>query len=166
MIEKLPQPSKKAQVIQLLVVLFSGMMAACLIGAYFLYYYNPSGNYLAKNVLLDVTTIEKLSIRDIVYVRYDQANLRENKISLSLEQYERFYELVANDRSLPVEKGESHFRMKGSHLKFYTADKKVYQQVDFSSDGEFYRVPLFEHKGERPFAYFQHANLLQSVFKP
>lgn len=164
--EKIPAPSWQKQIRNLLVVLFSGVLAALALGSYFLYYYGPSGVYVAQNVLLTSTTMEKIQITDISFSHFDPQTSLLRKESISLDAYKEFYDQVAHDRSIPAEQGTRHFLSKISALKLYVApNQKLYQEIDFSPDGDYYRVQLFEHNGLEPFAYFYHPGILLKAQK-
>lgn len=159
MIDKMPAPSWKKQIRNLLGVLFGGIVVACALSAYLLYYYGPTGTYTAKNTLVSVPTMEKLKISGIVLF------VSKGVVNVPFDDYSRFYNSVSTDRSIPSEEAASYFTNQLTTLMLFKAGtpQQVFQQIDFSPEGDHYRVQLLEHNADESYAYFKHPGILKDV---
>lgn len=180
--------SKSEQIRRLLLVFGSGIALAIVLSLGMLYYYNPSGVYLAKNVL--VSPESALSMRfsegsehrgasnrsvlsDIVFSFYDLSKHQINQRSIDLEQYRAFYQLVENDRSIEMPSDEIRglfnqgsvasivMSVRGENEKSYSTpfSSRVFQTVDLLEKGDYYRVQLRVQNTFDNWAYFYHPGI-------
>lgn len=178
--------SSKAQQIKAFLLVFgSGIFAAFLLCLGLLYYYNPSGSYLAKNTLLDPAAMETwhfnqtvergkdnspFILNGIEFSYYDSQAKRWKNIPVDQTKYGRFYQLTSNDKSiddLPDDIKSSFGQGHPSSLTLKTKRESSsnvadpFIKVDFSENGDFYRIQLRQHGQGQGWAYFHH----QGIFK-
>lgn len=99
----------------LLAVLGAAVLCAALLAFFFLYYYGPSGRYLAGNTLLDPSIMAQINYQDhhpqtgkkvrfvfdrIEFSYFDPEKGQMHIFPISLETYQSFYKQVSSDRSL------------------------------------------------------------------
>lgn len=180
--------SPKRQATTLIMVLCSAVVSALLVSGLMAYYYGPSGRYQVKNTLLSFELVENLVYSDtnsktggtsrfifdgIEFRYHDPDSNQQKQLLVDLEQYHDFYHEIMNDRSLievPDEViGLFNNRNDGSLLikarteshAAWQDDTKIFQEVDFSDNGDYYRIQLREEKTANPWAYFRHQNIYQ-----
>lgn len=151
------------------------------------YYYGPTGSSLAGNVLLSPVVIKKLSyteggyqgktveryIFDSLELLYFSLADREWKsVAVSMEDYKSFFEAVESNHSLvsPSEEVIALFSKGYSSRLFLKVKKingiegvrnKVFQEVAFSSDGNYFRVELHQANSIREWAYFYQPGIVK-----
>jgi hypothetical protein len=182
-------PTKKQEIRNLLVVIGSAILAACLLSFMILYSYNPPGLYLARNTLLSPENLKNLHYSEaakrggdntpfvfdgIDYLHYNARAHRWDKQNIGLTQYASFYTLISGDRSLSniseeVEKGFSQNPLGSASALIIKSKRDAvngvsgdFLKVDFSPDGRHYRVQLLD-KGGEVFAYFEHEGILNQA---
>lgn len=173
----------KRQIIQLLTVIFAGLLVAVLVLGAMVYSWSPHGTYLAKNALLSLDVAEQMAVQKIntktgeknrvvldhVEFTYFDPELKQFKtIEVSKNGYAKFYSLVGGDRSLP--------QVSDAVVKLFSqnpasmivevrnkggGDPTPFQEVDFVAD--YYRVELHEDNPLGNFAYFHHPQIYQKV---
>lgn len=163
---------KNRDVRNLLGVLGAAIVCAALLAYAFIHYYGPSGRYLAGHVLLDPAIFKQINYREKDPATGQTVNLQFDRIEFSkapnaikkeipVEAYQRFYTLVATDKSVP---GHERAFSEPSSLKIWMKgmgeSAKIFQVVQFIREDE-YRVRLQD--GE--WAYFSHPNIYQEVQK-
>jgi hypothetical protein len=184
------QFSKARRIEALLIILGSGVSLAFALALFMLYYYNPSGSYLAKNVLLAPDSA--LAIRygesnqrtgRITHFVYDGAefsyyDLLEKKwkrLLIDSKKYAEFYQRVGEDLSL----SEVSDEIRGSFNALYPStlsinihaendsskSSKVFSQAVFAEGSDYYRVQLRDDGSSEGWAYFYHPGIYQQVFK-
>lgn len=170
--------SKKYQIRSLLYVVSSGILIAFLFAGLMLYKYSPSGQYLVENVLLSPDSIKTLSISrknqrfvfDRIQFEYEDLQKgKKEKILLSDNQYQMFYEEIRASKSLNDVSAE----IKNEFNKGHTARLKImirtegantennFQDIDFS--GNYFRVELRSDAGN--YAYFYHPGIYQKMIQ-
>jgi hypothetical protein len=184
--------SKRKQIRNLLVVIGSGVMTGFAIVLILLYNYNPSGSYLAKNVLLSPELAQTLSFKDsnpktggtslfvfdvIEFSYYDNIKKQWKNVHVDGNQYMRFYQVINNEKSLlEVTDDVRNLFNKGNMatllLKVRTeshaawqATSKVFTEVNFVGEGDYYRVGLHEQNPSNPWAYFYHPGIYRQVLE-
>lgn len=172
----------------ILAVLGTAIICAVLLASFFIYYYGPSGRYLAGNTLLDPAIIKQINYQDkhprtgrnvhfifdhmeFSYFDSQKGPLRQK---VSLDNYQKFYNLVAAEKSL-IEVTE---RIKELFFKTHqtvltismrTAEgsdvmtTKIFQVVQFVQE-DYFRVQLHEGQAQE-WAYFYLPHLYQDVMQ-
>ena len=167
--------SQRKQIRNLLAVLTAAVVAAGGISAWMLYHYNPSGIYGAQNVLLApqlLGTVQeskrgKVFFEGIQYI-YPEGQ-SEKAISLPKELYEAFYKTIEGEQSLaqvPEDVLASFAKGKLARLilKIQTNGvSETFQEVNFSSSGDYYRIQLRAEGQEGNWLYFYHPQIGQEV---
>lgn len=190
---EIDRASKFKEVKALLLVIGLGVVAAGFLSIGFLYFYNPIGSYRAGNMLLDPAVITGMQYSEaakrggdntpfifagIEYSYFNATQKRWDHASIPMDRYDRLYKLIANDRSMPdvTESAREAFR-KGnlSGLVIRTrrdnggkTPPEDFLKVDFSSDGNYYKIELRAVKGEKGtedgYAYFYHEGIGTSAY--
>lgn len=162
--------SVNQEIRQLLYVLFGGMLTACLLVATFIYAQEGPRTYLTKNLLIqpkisstdgDVYSLEKMT-----FSFFDEADKRYKKVTLSEDDYVKFYSLIKSDKSLaeptslvtlPFEQGKIatlniwiDIKPKGR------AKSKMLQEAQFAPGSSYYRLAINSDEAIERWAYFEH----------
>jgi hypothetical protein len=183
--------SKSKQIRTLLLVVGSGVTAALVLALFMLYYYNPSGTYLAGNVLLapdsalNLRYIEtnhrtkdasRFVFAGIEFSFYDTVQKKWQRKKIEMDKYREFYAQVEGDRSLTdiddnVRKSfTSRYPATLSlsiHLENDTtaANNKEFSQAVFSEGSDYYRVQLRDQGSSEGWAYFYHPGIYSKIMK-
>lgn len=178
------------QIRNLLLVVSSGVVAAILLTVSMVYYYGPSGLYIARNVLLSPATMERLAYNDsnpdtgglarfifnnIEFTIYDVNVRKYQQLNIGIEKYQKFYDAVSSDRSIEDVTGDiiSIFSIgypskltltvRAEQNGKSNAVTKKFQEVQFAQDGDYYRVELLDQNAIGSWAYFYHPKIYQEV---
>lgn len=180
---------RNRDVLNLLSVLTAAVLSAVLLAYFFLYYYNPSGQYLAAYTLLDPSVIEQMNDRNphsqnkkkipfsfdhIEFSYFNQKNEYHRIEKISLKDYEIFFRKVENEKSLlDVQQNiQNDFsKMPTSLLTIQMKPEErnnngavqVFQVVQFVPE-DYFRVQLHEKK-EGEWAYFYQQGIYQETLK-
>lgn len=179
---------KNRDIRNILAVLGAAVVCAVLLASVFLYYYGPSGRYLAGNTLLDPSIVDQISDQnqqarrgkqvsftfDRIEFSYFEPQKRQMTTSpVSLETYGKFYKQVAASKSLEeVTKNIQDLFLQSQPalliIRMHTKEgkentSKVFQVVQFIPD-DYFRVQL-RGKNEGEWAYFYQAGLYQNVIR-
>lgn len=184
--------AKNRDIRNILTVLGAAIFSAVLLASAFLYYYSPSGHYIAGNILFDPAVVERLGgqkqpskkgqnfqlIFDRIEFSYLDPQLQMHKKSISLETYQKFYNLVASEKSLQevadptqrITRSVDEFFMRSPppslSISMHTIDRSnhsntpIFQMIQFVQE-DYFRVQLMEKQGE--WAYFYQPRIYQSV---
>lgn len=172
--------STKGRIGALLTVIGSAVLLGCLAAAFMVFYYGPSGTYLMKNVLLSPKVTEPWNgnpfyLEQISYSHWDSAAKQWRDQDVSLKQYEAFYELVNEDKSLSTslpEVSEAFYRTHPSTLTLFIRSEKdsnsrskPFQSVQFADRKDYFRVELHVDTPdeEMKWAYFFHPGIENQV---
>lgn len=182
--------SKASQITMLLAVLGAGILAAFLMAVGLLYNYNPEGSYLANNVLLSpeqasvmrfsegnakTDTLLRFSFDKIEFAFYDLTKRQWRQVTLDLEKYAAFYNMVQGEQSLVNVNDEikalfnrgypSNLQIKMQMDRGAAAKtgSSTFLQADFVQD--YYRVQLREQAVGQAWAYFYHPGIHAQVLK-
>lgn len=180
----------KRQIRNLLIVISSGVLGAFALVGWMLYYYGPSGRYDVSSTLLAPEYVEHLSFvdsntktgvksrftfEDVLFSYYDPAKKEWKKISVDADSYKRFYKLIASEKSLENVPPEiiSLFNQQYIStlvLKIQTESKaawqqmsKVFQEVQFANQGDYFRVELRGLNLTDKWAYFYYPKIDQEA---
>lgn len=175
----------------LALVILTSICAAFLLTFFFVYQYGPSGQYVAKNVLLDPAILGKLNYNDtdpktggvsrfifdsLEFTWYDDATKAWKKIDVNAEKYARFYNQFAGEISIknPSDEIVNLFnsstsaklilRVKTESSAKWQAATKIFQETQIVNNGNYYRVELHEQATGEHWAYFYHPHMYQEVF--
>lgn len=178
--------SPRREIRNLLCVVFSAILGACLLTVSLLYYYNPSGRYLVNHVLLSPSLVETLSYQEIhpktekstlwtfqelEFSYYNSQTKKEEVILISKALYQTFYEKIEQDANVEkvtpaIEEIFSRhpsarlvIRMRGE-----LGESMLFQEVQFSQGG-YYRIPLRQKaQATKSWVYFYHPGIYQEAF--
>lgn len=178
---------RNREIRNLLTLLGAAIICAGLLTWGFLYYYGPSGRYLAGKTLLDPAIIDQVRYQDqhiptgkkidfefdrIELSYFDLEKKQMKKVSFSIENYEIFYKRVASLKSLENIDGniQNLFRLAPPALLTiwmhpqqgkWEGASQVFQVVQLIPEGDF-RVQLHGTNGEE-WAYFYLAGIYQEM---
>lgn len=173
----------------ILAVLGTAIVCAGFLTFLFIYYYGPSGRYLAGQTLLDPTIIEQINYQDkhprtgkkvnfifdrIEFSYFDSKKGGMRQEAVSLESYQKFYRLISSEKSLDKvtdQIRELFFRSHPSTLTTSmrtvdgvdTSTTKIFQVVQFVQE-DYFRVQLHGNQ-EQEWAYFYRPHLYQEVMQ-
>ncbi|MEI8366182.1 MAG: hypothetical protein WCF65_07160 [Parachlamydiaceae bacterium] len=179
--------SKAKQIKSLLCVLGTGFLAALVLSISMLYYYNPHGKYLAENVLLTPENAFGLSFAEsgarskervlfdhFDFSYYNDKTKQKKVIEINREQYAKFYASVSRDISLSDVNDTIRNRfVQGPHASLALvvkspggSSKSVFSEVEFSFDGDYYRVQLRQQGAAGgDWAYYYHPGIYRTVME-
>ncbi len=181
------EPSSKEQLRRLIVVLLSAVGCAFFVTGGALYLYSPSGQYVVEDALLSPEIAPTLSYNDtnvktgsdsrfifngIQFLYPDEKE--QKRIDVSLRTYERFYEIIRHDKSLlnPEPAVLNLFQGEMASLLIYVRteshaewqdETKLFESVNFSHEGNHYRIKLHEEKTPLEWVYFYHPDIYKKV---
>jgi hypothetical protein len=181
------EKAKKKAIRNLLSVVSSAIFLGFLFSALLLYKYSPSGLYEVKNVLISPDTMMGLNFNDSNnktggssrYI-FDKIQFEDGKNNhvVSSDSYRLFYEEIKTAKSLSTVTDEiKNAFNRGSPAKLkiliktdspaaWQANTQTFQEMDFSSQGDYFRVYLRESNvGGSSFAYFHQAGIYQKALK-
>lgn len=158
----------KRQIIQLLSVLFAGLLTAVLALLFMVYSWSPTGAYAAKNAILSPDVMNQLNGKKsrfiFDHVEYSFYNGKEwiNQV-VKREAFNKFYHLVQNDKSSEGDQAEKLFH---SSLVIFVREAKEgvalpFQEISIGTDH--YRVELHEESPKERFAYFYHPQIKEKA---
>lgn len=178
---------RNRDILNIFFVLGTAIVCAGLLASVFLYYYSPSGQYLAGHTLLDPSIMEQINFQDLQpetkrkerfsfdHIEFSHANSQKSQehfSSIPLEAYQRFYTMVAMEKSLKEANQEIQdyfIKSQPSLLTIHMRTKegnhpginKVFQIVQFVPE-DYFRVQLHE-KNEGEWAYYYQPGLYQKI---
>lgn len=187
----MPHDTAKSQIRTLLGILSAAVITAVLLSAGFVYYYGPSGKYLAKNVLLEPGLAPTLAYDDTNYKTGGMSRYVFNGIDFNfydtegkpqvmevpIALYQKLYNRIANDSSLlQVPEGVTSLfnkpdlnvltiRVRTESHATWQDDAKNFQQIQFSPQSDYYRIQLHEEASLNRWVYFLHPNIYQETLQ-
>ena len=186
--------SQGSQIRNLLIVFTSGIGLAVLLAFISLYYYNPSGSYLAKNVLLSPESLSSIRFAEsstssgtprfifdnLEFSFYNQALKKWEKKFISLEQYNTFYSTLSNEKSFlevpPEVENAFHklppvtlaLKVRTEGLANAQTPSTVVTSVEFV-EGDYYRIQLREQASQTSslgkWVYFHQPDIYEKILK-
>jgi hypothetical protein len=169
---------KNQEIKQFLAVLAAAILSAALLTYFFISNFGPSGRYIAGHAMIDPSIVDQIDMQDkdpytgqshrfvfdqFAFSFFDSQTKRERTIPVSLEDYEKFYHLVATEASLEQISADLEVLFIRSKPALLTASvrvangfdsgrKKNVQSVQFTPE-DYFRIQL---KGEKEgeWAYF------------
>jgi hypothetical protein len=181
--------SKTKQIKTIIGVLGSGIVAGVLIALAFLYYYNPSGSYLAQHVLLDPQNAFTLKFVErgikpksegryvfeaMTFTFFDSLSKQRKVVPVSKNQYAQFYQLVAHDKSVSDPTGRLSNQQNQAVLALKVRAlgddsshgmEQTFSEIDFIQDGDYYRIQLRQSGPGSDWIWFYHPHIYQEVLK-
>ncbi len=174
----------------ILAVLGTAIICAGLLAFLFVYYYGPSGRYLAGNTILDPAVLEEINYQDKhprtgrnVHFIFDRMEFSffdpqkgEVRQNVSLENYQQFYRLIASEKSVEEvtnQVKDLFFRSRPTLLTISmrtqegaeTSTNKIFQIVQLVPD-DYFRVQLHEQRPDQgEWAYFYRPHLYQDAMQ-
>lgn len=186
------QPSSNKQIRTLILVLCSGLVCALLLSGFLVYFYGPTGQYMAQNAMLAPDLITTLSYNDtnhktggmsryvydkINFSYYDEKTKQQHQMVITPEQYSQFYQLISHEKSyLNVPKEALDTFAKGipatisiqvrtdSHAAWQD-ETKIFQKIEIAQNSNDFRIELHEQKSTSNLIYFSHPNIYQKAIQ-
>lgn len=171
---------KNQEIRNILTVLGSAILSALLLAFALIYYYSPSGLYIAGNTLLNPAMIEQMGLQgqhpkgdkriyfvfDPIEFSYENSPNQIRRTMVPLEVYRNFYTLIASEKSLREVKSQIQDLFIQSHpavlsIKIHTVEDanhsptKIFQNIQFVSE-DYFRVELNDKPGEWAYFYQPH----------
>ena len=172
----------------ILTVLGAAIVCAGLLALLFIYYYGPSGRYLAGHTILDPAIIEQINYQDthprtgqkvhfifdhMEFSYFDPQKGQVRQEAIPAENYQKFYTLIASEKSLDeVTDKIKDFFIKTRPTVLTTSMRtmessealttKIFQVVQFVQE-DYFRVQLHEKQEQGEWAYFYRSGLYQDV---
>lgn len=189
---EIKQTSKADQITMLFVVIGASVIAACAIAMTFLYYYNPTGSYIAGKMLVEPDRLEKMGyseavvrggdntpfvLAEIRFGHFDSALKGWVNTPVDMDKYARFFSLIAADTSLSeindtiragfLQGHPSKLILSAKRAGSVQDTKTEFLQVDFSNEGNYYRINLraqtTKKANEDLWVYFYHPGIGKEV---
>lgn len=184
--------SKAKQIRILLGILSAGLVTGILIALSMLYYYNPTGSYMAKNMLLDpenaytLRFIEpgskgqpegKYAFEGVYFSFFDEASKQTKTIRVPQEKYKLFYHQIAHESSIPNPDDNvihvfNHIHPAILALKVRSvgedASKGIeasFSEIVFAPSGDYYRIQVRRSGPGTDWAYFYHKGIYQKALQ-
>lgn len=181
---------KKSEIRNLLFVFGSAIGLAALAAGYIIYSSSIAGQHKLDYILISPEVIATLNsakqsnkainlppvlFKKIELSFFNPDRKQWEKKEISQEKYQTLFNQIAADRSLepPPEAALNAFHqpppikmailVEEKMPKNIYPVKSIFQEVDFSAAGDFYRVQLREQKQESQQAYFYHSNIYETV---
>lgn len=182
----------RRQIRNLLTVIGSGIFAAFLITAFFIWNYGPSGRYEILTTLLAPHLLHELDYNDtnpktggfdrfifdrIIFSYISPNDKSWRKTTVSESEYAQFYEMIKNDKSVlnpPDEVTADFMREPIAELAFivktespaaWQAVEKTFQEVQFAKNDNYFRIELHEQNPGEHWAYFYHPGIVKEAFR-
>ncbi len=181
----------KQQIRNLLLVIFSGVGLALLVTLLMIFRWGPTGQYLTQDVLVSPDLMTNLAYNDsnpktggssrfvfdrLEYEYYDLEKQLWQKVVVSQDQYAQFFKLVTGERSLLDIKPSLVYEFNQATPARLTlwvrtesvsslATKKIFQEVHFSKEGNYFRVQLRQTTSGPTWVYFKRDNIYQEVLQ-
>jgi hypothetical protein len=182
--------SKRKEISALLSVVLGGGVFAVLVAMGLVYFYGPSGLYDAKYSLLSPDMLHELKYQDvnpqtgsrqlfvfdsIEFTYFHQGEGKWKKVTVDEAQYRKLYEMIGKDVSVE----EVTTAITDQFLSGYLAtlkivvhpdDKhsqltKIFQEVTFAYQGDYFRIELHEQSTQQMWAYFFHKDIYQTALE-
>lgn len=174
----------KKDITRLLIVLSSAVLFAFAIVIFFLVNFGPTGRYALPSALIEPPLLKQLNYNDYNPIinrddRYVFNKLVYEKKDISVSAFEKLYREIKNDVSVyEVDPElEKQFRppVRGTLIVYvhtesgseWQKDSKIFQEVQFDMEGNYYRVQLHEQNPKVHWVYFYHpgiSKLAEQIF--
>lgn len=182
--------SKSKQIRVLLGVLGAGLVAGVIIALSMLYYYNPTGSYLAKNVLLDPEnayslrfiepgpkgkSLGRYTFEGVYFSYFDPIQKITKSIAVPREKYAAFYQKIAHEESIVDPSYEIQSQFNQPHQGVLAVKVRsvgedsskgieiTFSEIDIVNAGDYYRIRLRQSGPGSEWAYFYHPGIYQEA---
>ena len=171
--------SANLQIKRMLSTILAAMICAIAIAVYTIYSYGPSGRYIAGNIILSPHVLERMNVKDlnsktshptsfifdsIEFSYFDKLKSELRQLKVDLITYEKFYTIVASDKSLKdiAKEIEEEFNqgLLATLMLMMRTDSvsslpttKIFQVIQYS-EHDYFRVQLQGGNGTNEWAYF------------
>lgn len=185
----LSQAPRVSDIRNFLIVLGSGVIAACAAIGLLAYMYGPSGAYSSQKVILspdiiashaytEITDgtkkVQKYQVSKLEFTYFDKQDSKWLTTTVSLEQYRKFWNLIAKDWSLTAPEQDQMNAFRDPHVARLTIwarpdtgddSAKAFQEIYFAPNSNLYRVELKGDAITEQWAYFIHSDIYQHIQK-
>lgn len=181
------EESKKRDLKNLVAVLGLAILSALLLSFFFVYNYGPSGRYLGETALISPNVLSDLNYNDFnpkissddrfVFDRIDFdyfQNHQKKNLQLTFDQYRTLYNHIRQEESLSnpdsvvaqfnnPELATLTIKVRTESPSAWQAAEKIFQEVQFIPDQEFFRVSLHEQNQGVHWVYFRRPGIYQEI---
>ncbi len=184
--------SQKKKIGGFITLVLSSLVCAAAVTLFLVYQYGPTGQYSVEHALLEPDMIPVLAFNDtnnktggqtrfvfdkISFNYFDTAKQTTRNIPVSSTLYARFYNQIKKLRSIrqPSDETVSFFqnanpaklilRIRTASQSSWVAETKIFQEVQFANNGDYFRIKLREEKPEGEWAYFYQPGILKETTK-
>jgi hypothetical protein len=175
----------------IIAVLGAAIVCAGLIASVFLYYYSPTGRYLAGHTLLDPAVIERINDQEAhpkisrrthflfdrsEFSYFDPQSGQMRQQIVSLKDYQKFYNLVASEISLEYlsDNIKALFtitypavlstKMRTIEASGTSSTTQMFQLIQFVKE-DYFRIQLHEGRNQGEWVYFHRPQIYQDVMR-
>ncbi|WP_068466404.1 hypothetical protein [Candidatus Protochlamydia phocaeensis] len=178
----------KKELKRILFLLSAAIICAGLLTVFMLYFYGPTGRYLAGNSILTPLTLSQINLRDkhpqtgqnvrFIFDKnefsyFDRKLGKRHQLVIPSDEYEQFYHLVSSDKSLENVTAEIERAFNSAHPTLLTTNlridvsgfapgSKIVQIIQFA-ENDYFRVQLHGDGQGMEWAYFYHSGLYQTI---
>lgn len=179
------------EILKVTTLFFSAILSAILFAGYMIYYYGPSGIYLAENVILSPSMMDKINYKDshpktgqlvrfifnsIEFSYFDKVSGNLRQFPVDEATYEEFYRLIQSAKgseSIMGEIQEQFDRGLASNLSIMMQTEervsppttKVFQVIQFV-ESDYFRVQLLQgDNNPNPWVYFYQPGVYQKIMQ-
>ena len=180
---------QKTDIKNIFLVLGLAIVCAGLLTLFFLHYYGPTGRYTTSQLLLSPKIIERINYIDKhprngqkVHFMFDHNELtyfdpqqaKVLKRDISLDDYQRIYDLVESDKSLEKVSEEVLKDFQLSHPSTLTTHTRLAEQqsgflqvfqILQVTQQDYYRLQINENKSQSEWIYFFHPGIYQEIMR-
>lgn len=179
--------TQRKDIFSLLALMGTAILVAILLSVVIVMLYGPTGRYSVNTALLAPELIPTLSYNDTnnktggssrfvfdsIEFTFPDASLKQQNLQIDPNQYSRFYQLIASDKSLLDPPPEvislfTHDPLASIAIKVRTEshakwqdETKLFQQIDIVND--YFRVSLHEEVLTGNWVYFYHPQIYQKT---
>lgn len=177
------ETGKNRDIRNLLVVLGASVVCASMIAFLFIYYYGPSGRYVAGHTILDPSIVQEINTQEsdpknrqkvhfvfdhFEFSYFDSKTGKMRTLPVTMQMYQKFYGLISSEFSVEEKKGKIEQLFIRSHPTLLTANMrtlngsspsntKVFQVIEFVEE-DYFRVQLHDKQEQGEWVYFFRKN--------
>lgn len=182
---------KQRDLKNILLILFTAIVGACLLTFGIISYYGPDGEYIAGHALLNPNMIERINYGDRMgsggsnrrfmfdRTEFSYFNSQENKtihLDVSLPTYQKIYDIIASDTHVSEPSKsvlETFLKSKPALLQTFmqevgsaktTKQTQLFQVMQIA-DTDYYRIQLHPGYDKEEWIYFYHPGFYQELMK-
>lgn len=170
-------------------MLICGVASAGVVAGLYLHKYSPTGVYQLKNILLSPETVRDINFLDknpltgknsrytfdkIEFSYWEQKLKQRITTRVEQEAYEKLFIQLSGDLSLghvskeivgQFQRSQDAILSLSVKLLSENSDTplKAFQEVEFATSGDYYRVEVHEQNRQEVWQYFHHPDILKLV---